>query len=407
MLIYTALEHYPSLYKPYFDTQFVDFVQAGHELHIFSVERQGGDLSDKVNAWGLDKLTSGYPATLKHIPRNLTEILANFLRNPFRRAAKLVSITDAGLGLKLNLINYCRMMLLPLKAPDIFLVHNLTTATQLAFLKRLYGDTPVIMYYHGGEISGVPRLDQQAAKKAFENVDVVFTNTMNSRQHAIERGAPADRIRINPVGFDIEEFHPLENRQYRKDGILRLISIGRISWEKGFIYALQAIEQLVKDGYTSIHYTLVGDGMELENLKRYVAEHGLENHVDFPGHEGSRERLYQKISAADALILPSIATDAWEETQGCVLQEAMLLETLVITSTTGGIPESIATEMSAFSFPPEDPGAIAAVIGRLIDMTDEEFVRLGRHCRDYTRNKYAIRPLNERLLEVVAEQKGI
>lgn len=403
MLIYTALEHYPSLYKPYFDTQFVDFVDQGHKLRIFSVEPQGRKLPDKVIRAGLIDLTSHYPATLKHVPARLGLILRNYFRNPIARSRAILRIMDESSSIKYNLMNICRMLILPLTAPDLFLVHNLTTATQFTFLKRLYPGSRILLYYHGGEISGVPKLDQQEASRAFRFVDMILTNTRNSRQHAIDRGASADRVVINPVGFDIKEFEPVENRNYRQQGVLRLISIGRISWEKGFIYVLEAIAQLVRSGSRNIHYTLVGDGLELENLKAFVKRNKLEDFVDFAGHESSRAGLYERISRADALVLPSIATDSWEETQGCVLQEAMLLKTLVLTSTTGGIPESIAPQMARFSFPPEDPAAIVECINRVIELDEDEIKALGIQGRAHTCDKYDIGPLNQKILDLVGQ----
>ena len=398
MRIYIFIEHYPSLYKPYFDTQLEDFLNQGHQLKIFSVKQQGNQLADKVIRAELKNITTNYPATLKHVPSKIGLVLKNALYNPIWRIKTIFKVLDLKCGLKQNIMNVTRMMILPVKSPDICLIHNLTTATQFTFIKKLYKETPIVLYYHGGEVSGVQKLDNTLAKRAFDYADIILTNTKNSRQHAINRGAEPGKVKLNPVGFDLDEFHAVKLREYRKDGVLKFILIGRISQEKGFIYALQAINQLVKNGIKNIHFSIVGDGHELSKLKDYVKQNQLDDYVDFPGHEGNRARLYERISHADGLILPSIATDAWEETQGCVLQEAMLLKTLVLTSTTGGIPESIAPEMTQFSFPPEDPQAIVDSISRVMALDNEELNRLGEHCRNHTRKHYAIGMLNQNII---------
>ena len=54
MLIYAFLEHYPSPYKPYFDSQFEQFLRDGHELRNFAFEISPGPIPDKVRALGAD-----------------------------------------------------------------------------------------------------------------------------------------------------------------------------------------------------------------------------------------------------------------------------------------------------------------------------------------------------------------
>lgn len=401
MLIYTALEHYPSLYKPYFDTQFEDFIKSGHNLEIYSVEQQGNQVSEKVSRNQLNQITKYYPATLKHVPDKLITIIKNYFLNPVFRTKVIFKLIDNQSTFKHNIMNIFRMLILPVTAPDLFLVHNLTTATHFKFLKNLYPNSKIILYYHGGEISGVPRLDQVEADSAFQYPDIILTNTKNSMQHAINRGSPENKLSTNPVGFDIDEFNVKKNKTYRISGKFNFISIGRISWEKGFIFALEAINKLVEAGYKDLHYTVIGDGAELVNLKDFVESNNLSQFVDFPGQESSRTRLYEKISQSDALILPSISTDAWEETQGCVLQEAMILKTLVLTSTSGGIPESIAPQMVEFSFKPEDPEALKGSLIKVMNLSDDDLIRLGEECRDYTVIKYDIKRLNQNILKLI------
>ncbi len=400
MLIYIALEHYPCLFKPYFDTQFDDFVKHGHQLKIFSCARQSKQLTDKVIEKGLNELTVNYPGTLKHVPSKLWVILKSFFRNPMARIQFIFRAIDASYDFKLNLMNVARAMILPVKSPDLFLIHNLITATQFVFLKKIYKNTPVVIYYHGGEISGVKKIEHKPGKNAFDSADIILTNTRFSKQQVINFGVVPDRIKLNPVGFDINEFPVSESRQYRKGGILKLISIGRISKEKGFIYALHAIKLLKDRGLTNVHYTVVGDGLELGALQDFVHQNQLEDFVDLPGAVSSRTQLFNQISQADALILPSIKFNTWEENQGCVLQEAMLLKTIVLTSITGGVPESIAPEMKPYSFPPEEPEAITECIVNVMSLSSDELRALGMQCLRFAQKNYDIITLNKNIIEI-------
>jgi glycosyltransferase involved in cell wall biosynthesis len=111
-----------------------------------------------------------------------------------------------------------------------------------------------------------------------------------------------------------------------------------------------------------------------------------------------RNRVLAEFDQADALVLPSVPTATWEENQACVLQEAMLSRLVVITTRTGGVPESIAPAMDRFVAPPRDPGALADRIRRVALLPEGELEALGRGNRAFCEARYDIRVLNPRLL---------
>ena len=254
------------------------------------------------------------------------------------------------------------------------------------------------MYYHGGEVPSSNPLEEAAAAEAFRRVDLVFTNTEFSRRHAVERGCPPDRIVILPVGFNLNDFAPPAIRHYRPGGLLRLLSAGRMSEEKGFIYALQAVKQLVDRGIRDISYALTGEGYLKPSLEKYVRENHLEPYVRFLGTL-STEGVIRAMGESDALLLPSIQVGNWVENQACAVQEAMLMKTLVITTTTGGVPESIPPEMVQFTSPERDSGRIAQAIASVHSLSAAELARLGEACRSFVVRDYDVTLLNARLIE--------
>ena len=176
-----------------------------------------------------------------------------------------------------------RSAALPDELPDVCIVHNLLTLLRLGFLKRVYPQAPIVFYYHGGEVPGVPQVSDPEAALAFSAADVVFTNTENSRQHAIGRGCAPDKIFVSPVGFNLNDFPEPKQRTYKPNGILQVLTVGRLSDEKGLIYALEAFARL-RDCGRSIHYKVVGDGPQEARLRRFVAEHRLESSIEFVGN---------------------------------------------------------------------------------------------------------------------------
>ena len=163
---------------------------------------------------------------------------------------------------------------------------------------------------------------------------------------------------------------------------------------------------LINAGVVDIRYELIGNGPELDSLRQYVISNNLEDYIYFHGHESSRKKMIERVSASDALLLPSIPTETWEETQGCVLQEAMLLKAIVITSRTGGVPESIPSLMAKFSFRPGRSKEIAKCIMKAKDLTRKELDQLGEYCRRYTIENFNIEILNQTIISCVDNIRG-
>lgn len=400
MVIYVFTEHYPSPFKPYFDCQFEQFLRDGHRLVIFALGRQGGEVEPRIAALGLDRMTSYLPATLRNVAACGGAIVRRALRSPVRSAALIGRVAGVSGSPKLALLNAARAAILPETPPDFCLVHSLTTATRVAFLRQLYPGVPVALYYHGGEVAGVPQISNAQARPAFDGADIVFTNTENSKAHAAGRGCDPAKIVVSPVGFSIPDFRTAEPRTYRRDGVFNLLSIGRFSEEKGFRFALDAVRQLLQRGVTGFRYRFIGGGPLLAEMRSFVAGHGLGEHVIFLG-QLTREELYEQVRTADTLVLPSIVLGTWQENQACVLQEAMLMKTPAIATRAGGIPESIAPELQRFSVPPEDATALAEAMAAVMALDASSLADLGRACRRFAEVKYDIASLNRQIIDAV------
>ena len=396
MKIYAFTENYPSPYKSYHDTQFEQFIKDGHSLRLFAFDRHAGELNPVVRELGLDKKVVNLPATLKSLPAAVVPTIGRFLISPLATSRRALVAATSQASPTQRVMHAVRAASLPDEAPDLCIVHNLLTQLRLGFLKKIYPRSPIAFYYHGGELPGVPRVSERDAAIAFAGADVVFTNTENSRQHAIGRGCAPAKIFVSPVGFNLESFPEPKSRRYRSEGRLRVLTVGRLSEEKGIIYALEAFSR-IKDQGRNIQYRVVGDGPQERRLRNCVAEHGLEGCVEFVG-KLSRDKLLGEYVSADVFLLPSVVRGTWQENQACVVQEALLAKTVAAVSRTGGVPESTAPSMLPFSFCPENPEQIAHALQRLDDLSIAEMTLLGQGGREFVEQRYDIRLLNRELL---------
>lgn len=405
MRIFMFASRYPVPYKPYYDNQFADLVRRGHELSIFSrgaLDRE--TVNEKVVRYGLDERTRRFPAYLSNIPHAFGSYLKGGLARPVNslRAARRIWSSESDRPFLATVRELARMLAVNGGDPDLCFVHGLGTAIRFRWLRQAFPEARTAMFYHGGEVPAVPDLADETAAETFEAFDVVFTNTRFSADHAEGRGCDPTKLHLLPVGFDLEDFSPPPKGDHGDAGPLRLLSAGRMSEEKGHIYALRALEQLVERGMDDIVYSMTGEGYLRSDLEQFVRDRELQDHVRFLGTLTTRG-VMEVMREANVLLLPSVQVGNWVENQAAAVQEAMLHRCLAVTTRTGGVPESIPECIRPYSVPERDPDALADSIAEIYEMSPERREDLADECRAFVVDNYDIRKLNDRMLETICE----
>lgn len=405
MLIYAFVSNYPSAYKAYCDNQFVDLLGKGHNLRIFAVRSQDTAVNEKVKAFDLQGRTHRlYPDDLRSLPLFAPRLAGAFASSPVERVRSVVRISNPRSQLKRRIKAAARMLTLPIDPPDLCLIHGIRPLTYLSWLRRFYPGIPIAVHHHGGIPAEGGTVDAERVAAGFREADVVFTNTIFSRRDAVDRGCDPDKVAILPVGFDLNDYRPANPRMYRPGGILRLTSVGRLSEGKGLLYALDAVAKLIGSG-THVRYTIVGSGVMRSALEEYVDVKGLTSSVIFKGTL-SHDDVIAQLGRSDALVFPSVPTPNCTETQGAVIQEALLMKALVVTTRTGGVPESIPDVMRRFSAAPRRSDDLAAAMQSIYELPEADTRHLGDRGRGWVARSYDIRRLNSRMLEEIARRSG-
>lgn len=396
MKIYAFVAFYPSAYKPYLDAHFADLVSRGFDLRIFALGCLDSVWSDKVRTYELDKRTEYfYPDDLRSLPRFVPRLLRRL--GDLRQA---VHISSSSQGIKGRVKGVARILSLPADPPDLCLVHDHHALHLLPWLRRLFPKTKIGLFYYGGDPAEASALSVAAARGVFQIPDLVFALTQYCAAEALDRGAPAERTRVHPLGFDLRDFPAVGLRKYRPDGRLRLATAGRVSLGKGHQDVLRALAAVKRNGFDQFIYSIIGDGPLRGDVEAYVQQLGLGSHVRFLGAV-SNQVLIQELAENDVLILASFPIPTWTETQGAVVQEAMLMRNLVITTRTGGVPESIPPFMQEYAVNPRDVDALANAIRRVATLTLEDMASLGARAREWVEARYDVRILNERVLNML------
>jgi len=215
------------------------------------------------------------------------------------------------------------------------------------------------------------RLQRQAYRCAHA---VVANSNAAGRQLESEGLAPA-QIRIIPNGVDVDRFAPRAGAR----PVSRILTVANLRQEKAHEVLLAAAAQLMPR-YPQLQFEIAGDGPRLAELRELARTLGLGDRVVFLGH---REDVPALLAQADAFVLPS-RSEAFPN--GAI--EAMAAGLPVVASATGGLLDLIDDERTGVLVRPDDAGALAQAIERLIASPAHAAV-LGAAAREEVTRRYS------------------
>jgi glycogen(starch) synthase len=152
------------------------------------------------------------------------------------------------------------------------------------------------------------------------------------------------------------------------------LCLGRLAREKGFDLALTALPSIASR-FPGLNLVISGDGPERENLQRQAVDLGVDKLVKFTGWI-SPGAVPEVINTATAVLMPS----RWEEPFGLVALEAALMARPIVAAKVGAIPEIVLHEQTGLLVEPENAGALANAVARLLE-DPPTAERMGRRAR--------------------------
>ncbi len=164
---------------------------------------------------------------------------------------------------------------------------------------------------------------------------------------------------------------------------LRILSIGRNHWKKGYSYALEALSLFNNKGI-DFHYTIVGAAND-EELLFLRSEMSLEENITFLG-ELSFEGVLNLMNDVDVLLLPSV-----EEGIANVVLEAMALGTIIVSTDCGGMNEVLLDAKNGFIVPIRNPFAMAEALQKVAQLTLDDYQNIINEARKTVEQNHDIK----------------
>jgi len=259
-------------------------------------------------------------------------------------------------------------------------------------------DVPFVVTFHGLEPPGVLGLPNELRKEYLDASDLILLNTEFAKALYMKLGAKKKKIYIIPQGTDTQMFTYRE-RDLPDERPLKLLSVGRLSADKGHEYTIRAVKELVDLG-EDVQLTIIGQGPDKDDLMGFIDSLLLSGRINI--RTGlSESELIERYHEADIFVLSSISSEGgWhEETQGVVLQEAQATGALVIATRVGGIPECIVDGENGFLIEEKNSLAITEKIQWLLSHKTE-WERWRKNARKHVEEKYDIDVIGRKMYHI-------
>lgn len=154
---------------------------------------------------------------------------------------------------------------------------------------------------------------------------------------------------------------------------------------KGYPYLIEAIKTMIAKNPPAVEkyrWVFIGDGPEIDNIKKLAKEQGVENYIKFLGQY---DNAYKYLKAFDYFVLPSI-----KEGLPYTLLEAGLAGAPTISTRVGGIPEIITDQKTGLLVAPANPLSLAEAMEKI--STDSELAnKLSTNNIDNIKNNFNIK----------------
>jgi glycosyltransferase involved in cell wall biosynthesis len=234
-----------------------------------------------------------------------------------------------------------RTRLLSVPAGRIIVIDGLALGVLPEVASELAGRNPLLALVHHPLAleSGLTaaraeslRRSEQAALASVHGV--IVTSAATARLIVSDYGVPAERVTIARPGSDRVSL--AQDGSDRRDGVLRLLSVGAVVPRKGFDVLVAALAELTGLPWRlTIAGDLTRDRNTASQIEADIARHGLGERIALLGAV-SPQRLAALYAEADIFVLAS-----YFEGYGMAYAEAVAHGLPVIGSNAGAIPDTV------------------------------------------------------------------
>src|SRR5207248_7757308 len=138
-----------------------------------------------------------------------------------------------------------------------------------------------------------------------QQASCTFAVSQPLKERLVEIGVPADRVRVQHNGINVQRFRPLDKLLARqRTGLPRdrriVVYVGNLKVSKGAADLIEAVRCMTGSGESAPLVALVGDGPARGSLEEAIARYSLQENVLLIGAR-PHDEIPHWIASADTL----------------------------------------------------------------------------------------------------------
>lgn len=263
-------------------------------------------------------------------------------------------------------------------------IHIVKSQMYNALSSYLPNSSRLFFSFRGYETLVLPQMDSKWKDELLEIYDKAERLHFVSdyiKNKAIELGAPPEKCYTVYRTVDTD-FFTASKRESTLSKI-KVLSVGRLTWEKGYTDALEAIFLLKKSGI-DVEYSIVGQGSDLPLLQYHIKRLALESHVKIIPYL-NRMQLKQQYQNANVFLISSLS-DAMPN----VVLEAASMGLPIVATDVGGIPELVSDGHNGLLSEPAKPLTLFNSLKFIYENMEQSF-NMGQCARSLVDAKFSSR----------------
>lgn len=284
--------------------------------------------------------------------------------------------------------------------PDVVFTHGFNGAIMMLIERLIKGvRTPIVCTYHGAYHA--PTISKKAIEPIYNGLSIftykhiakkVICVENASRHYLCGKGVNKDKVVTVHNGIiDITTPTSVDLSTYIKPNVPTIVTASRITEVKGLPYLLEALK-LLKNRNVKFHYFMIGEGPDLDALKKQAESLELTYVINFVGFQ---KNVAEWLAACDVFALPSLY-----EYHSIAVLEAMRAGKAIVATTVGGNGESINDGIEGILVPAKDARALADGLERILTNSDER-KRFGELARKRFANEFTEETMMKNLIAAI------
>lgn len=377
MKVAYLVNQYPKISHVFIRREILAVEREGLEVARFAIRRTSDPISDPIDIEEANRTHTVLDAGWKSL---LHASLSAALRRPVRflRAVLLaVSVgvrSDRGILRHLVYLAEASVLLRWFARDGVRHVHAHfgTNSTTVAMLCRELGGPSYSFTVHGPEEfdNATPLgLRQKIRRSTFV---AAITSYARSQLFRLCDFRNWSKIKLVRCGVDADFLGP---EPTPIGDAPRLLSIGRLSEQKGQLLLIEALAMLQREG-RDFDFVLIGDGELRDEIERAITRHALVEKVHVVGWARG-DAIRRALDESCALVLPSFA-----EGLPVVIMEAFARARPVLSTFVAGIPELVVPGRNGWLVPAGSVDDLAEGLRQVLACPRERLQAMGRCGRE-------------------------